>query len=79
MKGLSFLSITFIAFKRRLVLNCVLLKHNKNASIINPYSIPGSTSASIGGRQWILVLKNLISRHFSPFITVKQNNLQISQ
>lgn len=66
MKGLSFLSITFIEFKRKLVLKYIQLKHNKNASIINPYSIPGSTSASVdAGMQWILVFKNLISMHFS--------------
>ena len=69
MKGLSFLSITFIELKRKLVFKkCIQLKHNKNAPIINPYSIPGSTSGSVADMQWILVFKNLISIHFFFFL-----------
>lgn len=48
--------------------------HNKNASIINPHSILGLTSASVGGKQWILVFKNLVWMQFSGvfFFSVKK-------
>lgn len=49
--------------------------HNKNASIINPHSILGLTSASVGGKQWILVFKNLVWMQFSGvfFFFCKKN------